>query len=159
MSSVRISQHNRSDATPGSSGETSRPGAPSSGASFAVTLGAAAVIPKGSGAALFGTQPKDAADGATTSRKRTGGDGKGADAAAVLAAQASLLAVAGQVPVPSHDAVDARATSVTPSDGNLGNPAISGAEQPAEEIPPISIAPGNNAANVLFRPLQATNPP
>src|SRR5258708_788183 len=113
MSSVRISQHNRSDATPGSGGETSRPGAPPGGASFAVTLGAAAVIPKGSGAALFGALAKDAADGITTSRKRTVADGKGADAAALLATQASLLAVAGQVPVPSHDAVDARAASVT----------------------------------------------
>ncbi|HXP05366.1 MAG TPA: flagellar hook-length control protein FliK [Stellaceae bacterium] len=159
MSSVRINQHSRPDATPGSGGETSRLDVPPGGATFAVTLGAAAFIPKGSAAALSGAPAKGATDGATTSRKRTGGDGASADAAAVLAAQGSLLAAAvGQASLASHDVVDARATSATASDGNLGNPAISGAGQPAEEIASISTAPGNDAANVLLRP-QATNAP
>src|SRR5579864_9471207 len=111
MSSVRISQHSRAAAAPpNSGGETGKTEAPTGVAAFAVALGAAGLIQKGPGAAsLFGAKINDAADGAGTTRKRTGSEGKSGDAAALLAAQASLLAAAGQIPLPSHDAVDARA--------------------------------------------------
>lgn len=112
MSSVRISQHSRPGAAPAASGkEAGRAEAPASGANFAVALGAAALIPKAPGPALSGNKVADAVDGGPASRKHTSGDGKTADAAAILAAQGALLAgTGGELLILSmRDFVDGRA--------------------------------------------------
>jgi flagellar hook-length control protein FliK len=152
MSSVRISHHNRSAATPPSAaGESGRSEAPPGGASFAVALGAAGLLQKGFGAALFGAKANDAADGAA-SRKRVTGDAK-ADAAAVLAAQGSLLAAAaGQAAEPLHDAADASAAPVIVADGDLKSAVLSGAEQAAADA-------GSSAAATLDGPASGSPHP
>jgi len=160
MSSVRISQHNRAAADlAGPAGVTAKAEAPSGGVGFAVALGAAALLSKEPSVTTFGATTSDEADGATTSRKRTGSDGKGGDAAAVLAAQASLLAVAGQLPVPVHPAVDVPASPSVVPVTELRNSSIPSAGPPGDDFVSTSIAPASDAATALSRHSLADNAP
>lgn len=154
MSSVRISQHNRATVPASPGGVTAKGEAPSSGLGFALALGAAALVPKEPGAALFGAAAKGTADDTSTSRKRTGGDGKSGETAAMLAAQTSLLAVVGQVPIP--DAVAAHATPSVGSASDPQNPFTPGAAQPDANVPPASIASAVDVAKSLSPPGDAT---
>ena len=153
MSSVRIGQHNRDTAVPASPGSVTAKGeAPSGGVGFALALGAAALAPKDPGVAPFGAATRDTADETSASRKRAGGDRKSDEAAAMLAAQTSLLAVVGQVPVPSHDAVDARPTPSVASTADPENAVAPGPGQPGANFAPISIAPAADVAKSMSPP-------
>ena len=154
MSSVRISQHSRVAAAPQSSGgETGKTEAPSGVAAFAAALGAAGLIQTGPGTAtLFDAKANVPADGTNPTRKRTGSEGKSGDAAAILAAQASLLGVAGQVPLPSHDAIDASGVSAMVLGADLETPVMAGAGQPNVNFGSPSIAPADASATSLSHP-------
>ena len=151
MSSVRISQHSRAAAAPPSSGgETGKTEAPSGVAAFAAALGAAGLIQEGPGTAtLFDAKANEPAEGANTTRKRTGSEGKSGDAATILAAQASLLAIAGQVPLLSYDAIDARGVPAIVSGADSENPVMPGVGPPDVNFGSLSITPADASAKSL----------
>src|SRR5580692_3220899 len=102
MSSLRINHQSRAVDASTTSGDTARSGHADDGASFAVALGAAGIVPKDA-AALLGGKTGDGADGSPPSHKRTEERSKTGDPPATLAGQLLLAAPdASSAPGQSH---------------------------------------------------------